>query len=356
MCRPSACARSTSFGPADVGGGLPGSHRLYHNTGRGSFVEVAAAAGVNFASPTMAEGFGSVFGDYDLDGDLDLCVTTHTTGTGNPPPSDGNRLYRNNGDGTFTDVTASALGASIDGVRGFQPVFVDMNADLYPELLISADFGTSRYYVNNADSGVSGFTEFTTDSGTGLDANGMGNTVADFNNDGVLDWYVTSIHLEGPWNPLVPGTGNMLYFGQGNHLHVELAIPTGTSDGGWGWGTLGLDLDQDGWLDIVEVNGWPADKAWIGERGKLFRNNGNAIFSEIAFAAGFDTTGQGRGVAHLDADGDGDLDIAVCNYDGPLQLFVNDTVRAGNWLRISFNTSTNGLIAPDGIGTLKHIF
>jgi len=92
-------------------------------------------------------------------------------------------------------VTVPALGDAIDNVWGFQPAFVDMNGDRYPELLIAADFETSRYFVNNGDGT---FTDQTGGSGTGLDDNGMGQTVGDFDNDGRLDWYVTSVHSETP--------------------------------------------------------------------------------------------------------------------------------------------------------------
>lgn len=123
----------------------PGHNRLYHNNGNGTFSEVAEAAGVNYASQSVPGGFGAAFGDYDLDGDLDLMVTRW----GNEVSGD--RLYQNNGDGTFTDVTDEALGAAIFGVWGFQPAFIDMNGDLYPELLIAGDFKESRYFVNNGD-------------------------------------------------------------------------------------------------------------------------------------------------------------------------------------------------------------
>ncbi len=336
----------TSFGPPDEI--EPGRNRLYRNNGDGSFSEVAVAAGVNYTSPTTADGFGSVFGDYDLDGDLDLFVTTHTTAFGDPVESDGNRLYRNNGDETFTDVTAeSGIGATIDGVRGFQPVFVDMDGDLYPELLLSADVATSRYYINNGDGT---FTDATSSSGCGLDANGMGQTIGDFDLDGYFDWYVTSIHLEREWTPPVPGTGNMLYLGQPDHLFVENSIAAGVNDGGWGWGALAVDLDHDGLEEILEVNGWMQGTNWIGERGKLFYNNGNGNFTEIALAAGFDSTGDGRAMVYLDVELDGDLDIIVGNFLGPLEYYRNDT-GTGNWLRVTLDTGANPLLAPDGFGT-----
>ena len=336
----------TSFGLVSEVGGAAGRHRLYRNSGKGTFTEVAAQAGVQYTSADVADGFGSAFGDYDLDGDLDLFVTCWSDPYGN-------RLYRNNGDGTFTDATVYAGINSSDMefvLSGFQPAFVDMNGDLYPELLIAGDFTTSRYFVNNGDGT---FTDFTMRAGTGLDANGMGQTVADFDNDGFLDWYVTSIHLEEPWNSNVPGTGNMLYLGRGDHTFDEVSLQTGLNDGGWGWGTVAADLDHDGWQEIVEVNGWP-EIPWGHDRNKLFYNLGG-YFMDIAVTAGFDSTHCGRSLVCLDADDDGDLDLAVGNEGGPLQFYRNETTAApgaGNWLRIALDTSTNPLLAPDGFGTL----
>ncbi|MCZ6603017.1 MAG: VCBS repeat-containing protein, partial [Planctomycetota bacterium] len=223
-------------------------------------------------------GAGVALLDYDLDGDLDLCVVSYWG------EHQGNRLFRNNGDETFTDVTDVALGMGVFEVWGFQPAFVDMNGDRYPELLISADYETSRYLVNNADGT---FTDMTVASGTGLDDNGMGQAVGDFDNDGLLDWYVSSIHQLIP--PPGHNSGNMLYVAQGSHCYVESSVATGTNDGGWGWGTVTVDLDNDTWLDIVEVKGRPAKGGeWINEPGKLFHNDGDGTFTEMAAATGFD--------------------------------------------------------------------
>jgi len=334
----------TSFGVPGAGDNGPGQHRLYHNEG-GTFTEVAAAAGVNYSCPPNTgnpAGFGAAFGDYDLDGHLDLCVVSWW-GTDN-----GFRLYNNNGDGTFTDVTATALGGAVDMVWGFQPAFVDMDGDRYPELLIAADFESSRYFVNNADGT---FTDVTGPSGTGLDDNGMGQAVADFDNDGLLDWYVTSIHKDTPEPD--DNVGNMLYLAQGDHVFVEESVDAGANNGGWGWGTIAVDLDHDTWTDIVEINGRPdlcGQGEWACEQGYLFWNAGDAEFTDIATTAGFDHADQGRGLVYLDADNDGDLDIVVATNAGPLTYYRNDT-NGGTWLRIVLDTSTNPLLAPDGFGT-----
>lgn len=332
----------SSFGTVDQAG-EPGHNRLYHNNGNGTFTEVAQAAGVNYASQSAPGGFGAAFGDYDLDGDLDLMVTRWGD------EISGDRLYQNNGDGTFTDVTDAALGPSIFGVWGFQPAFIDMNGDLYPELLIAGDFEASRYYVNNGDGT---FTDQTVPSGTGLDDNGMGQTVADFNNDGLFDWYVTSIHQVNP--PPGNNIGNMLYMNMGSNTFDEVSVQAGVNDGGWGWGTVAVDLDNNGFVDIVEVNGRAANE-WLDERGKLFYNNGDGTFTEIAETAGFNQLDQGLALCYADTDNDGDQDIFAFTNAGSLLYYENDTVPSGAWLRITLDTSNNPLLAPRGFGTLAKV-
>src|SRR5262245_54962590 len=222
----------------------PGFHRLYHNLGGAGFAEVAAAAGVKFTSLTLGDGYGACFGDYDMDGDLDLVAT------GWLPAAVGNRVFRNNGTGTFTNVTSTVItgGGGLTGLGGFTPQLFDMDGYLDPELLMAADYHTSRYFVNN---GNGTFTDATVASGTGLDSNGMGATLADFDGDLLPDWYVTSILEDGGCS-----SGNLLYVNQGAGTFAETSVPAGVNDGGWGWGAVSADLDLDGDVDIVENNGW----------------------------------------------------------------------------------------------------
>ncbi len=330
----------TSFGLAGTGYNT-GQHRLYRNSGAGSFTEVAFSAGVHESTSVTPDGFGAAFGDYDLDGDLDLFVC------GWHEFSDGNRLFQNNGNETFSDVTVSA-GVFDPDMHGFSPRFADMDGDCHPELLIAADYGTSHYYLNNADGT---FTDITPASGTGLDTNGMGQCVGDFNRDGRLDWYVTSIFHDTMPNGLF--TGNKLYYATADHLFDDVSVAMAVEDGGWGWGAEAVDVNNDGHVDIVETNGWDDQSdQWENERAKVFYNNAGTPYLDVALPCQLAHDLLGRGLVRLDYDKDGDQDIVIFSYSGELQLWRNDDGSTlGNSLTIHCDTSLNPALAPNGFGT-----
>lgn len=322
-------------------GAAPGftgnANRLYRNNGDGTFTDVAEAAGVrDTLLPGLIQGdsFSPCFGDYDLDGDLDLAVAGWYGS---------NRLFRNNGDGTFSDATASIV-TDMSLVRGFIPTFQDINGDRYPELLWVGDFYTSRLLLNNADGT---FSDITVPAGVGLDSNGMGSAIADYNRDGLMDWYVTSrINQQG-----TNGSGNMLYMNNGDLSFDEIAVAAGVNHGYWGWGTEAADFNHDGLIDIVATNGWDGSY-YSTDPTRLFLNNGNGTFADSAASTGLDHTGQGRGLAILDADSDGDMDLIIfCNNEN-LGYFENELAGLGtNWLKFAFDTTNRADIAPHGYGT-----
>jgi enediyne biosynthesis protein E4 len=324
-----------------------GRHILYRNTGPDSngqfaFTDEAAAAGVNRTTAVRVDGFSSSWGDIDLDGDLDLVVTGWVAASG------GNRLFQNNNDGTFTDITADALPASLEIVRGFTPRIIDVTGDTYPEILIAADYGTSALYLND---GTGSFTDATAASNTSQETNGMGATNADFNNDGMIDWYVTSI-----MNDSTDQDGNKFYLNQsttdGVPVFGESSVAAGIDDGGWGWGTAAGDLDLDGDVDILETNGWSGGQ-WTIERAYLFLNQANgATFTEESIACGIDFDAQGRGILLWDMDHDGDLDAAFPAIDGDTGFYRNDRAQRApaSWITIRLDTNASPSIAPDGVG------
>ncbi|MEM7334705.1 MAG: CRTAC1 family protein [Chloroflexota bacterium] len=349
----------TSMGP--MGNMSVGQHRLYKNNGDLTFTNVANESGVNQTSPVYPDGTGSAFGDYDLDGDLDLFVAgwrypEDPPGSGIRYAALGNRLFQNNGDGTFNDVTTTAVSEVLlsdsDTLRGFSPCFADMNGDRYPELLIAADFGSSLYFKNNTDGT---FQEWTSQSGTAKEWSGMGSAIGDVNQDGHLDWYVTAIYDEDEGNGR--GDGNKLYINQNGHDHTfdEITKSAGVDDGGWGWGTVIVDLNHDGAPDIVETNGWEfgeGDEKFLNENAKVWLNGGNGeSFTEQAIALGLDHNLHGIGMMHLDYDNDGDQDIAITAYNDDFRLYENKlAVENTNWIKIVLNTQNNANLAPNGIG------
>lgn len=325
----------TTYGTAPTMSG--NQNRLYRNNGDGTFTNVAFAAGVRDtrrAGSSQGDAFSPSFGDYDRDGDLDLAVAGWLGG---------NQLFRNNGDGTFTNVTTSLIFFDMTTIRGFTPKFVDINNDLRPDLLWVGDFITSKLFLQDADGT---FSNITASAGTGLDLNGMGSAAGDFNDDGFMDWYVTSRISYS----LGDGVGNMLYINQGDETFVEQSQTAGVNDGGWGWGAQAADFDHDGKLDIIATNGWDMPE-YLHDTTRLFMNNADGTFDDQATSTGLIHTGQGRGLATLDADMDGDLDVVIfCNDEG-LTYFENQLSGPNaNWLTIRFDTSNRDDLAPDGFG------
>jgi len=316
-----------------------GRHRLWHNNGDGTFTDVAESSGVATTSTVIADGFGAVFGDYDLDGDLDLFVA------GWEREGAGNRLFANQGDGTFTDVTG-ASGIVDDGIRGFSPCLTDTDGDFYPELLLVADFGTSRYFINDADGT---FTEATHNVGAGLEWSGMGTATADVDNNGLIDWYTSAIYDN---EAAGRGDGNKLYLNEGNHRFREVAAAAGVDDGGWGWGTVAVDLDHDGWIDLAEVNGWHFEgfETYTNDPARLFLSNGDGTFRKAGAAVGFAHDGMGLGLLAFDADGDGDYDLGVTSPNAAFLLYRNDLVSDSAWLRVLLDTGGDPAVAPNGVG------
>jgi len=314
----------------------PGKHRLYINKAGERFEEMAQQAGVAWAGDVTG-GTSPAFGDYDLDGDLDLFMGDWMNWPGV------NRLFENQGDGTFVDVTEAA-GMVVDGARAYAPRFVDMTGDRLPEMLLTADFHTSQYLVNNGDGT---FTNQTGPAGVGPDCNGMGASVADFDGDGDMDWFITAIYFEfgGP-------CGNMFYMNERGVFNVW-GVESGAANAGWGWGSASDDLDNDRDVDLVVTNGWPQ---WPIDDTRVFLNNGAATFEAVEQEAGLIHSLQGRGIVTWDYDRDGDRDVAIMSYDGPLKVYRNDLSGAGtNWVALDLDTSAHPCLAPNGFGTWVEI-
>ncbi len=316
-----------------IGGVKTTSPRLFHNSGGEAFVEVTATTGVGGDRDT----YSCSMGDYDRDGDLDLLLT-HWGWPGQEctDPCE-SHLWRNNGDGTFTDVDSeTGLTGYDDFDYSFTGNFADLNGDSWPDVLVASDFGflskapRSRVYLNQGD----GTFEDVTDPDVITDENGMGAAVGDYDNDGDLDWFVTSI-FDAPPVDTDTGyrTGNRLYRNTGDGTFEEVSEAAGVQLGYWGWGACFSDFDNDGFLDIFHVNGfW--NNFWVEDPSRLFMSNQDGTFSERSAEAGILDTAQGRGVVCFDYDRDGDVDIFVANNSGPPALYRNDTDNGRHFLSV----------------------
>jgi hypothetical protein len=324
---------------------------LYLNK-RGSFVEVGVASGAVLVGGDPFDSFGATFGDVEGDADLDLVVTDWTVTSGIVR----NRLFVNAGDGTFTDATVLRGAFSPPLVRGFAALLVDLSGDRAPELAVAGDFSTSAYHANDGDGA---FTRLF-DNGTGTDENGMGCAFGDYDGDGDLDWFVTSIFdadgvSEGNWGV----TGNRLYRNEGGHEYTDVTDAAGVRDGQWGWGASFADLDLDGRLDLVMTNGFAnaegecLDCDFLDDPSRVWMNTGDFVggptYVEVAQLAGVDHVGSGKGLVTFDADLDGDVEILIATNHGPLAYYRSDVDPPANrWIEIDLAAPPG--CAPDGVG------
>lgn len=357
---------------------------LFINDGNGHFTEEAVLRGVDLGSATEHGGFSVAFGDYDRDGWIDIYTTEWRISAHSAAPH--SRLLRNLGavtPGYFEDTT-SAAGVEIDrdpdclaGIIpcnsfAFAPAFVDLDGDGWVDLAIAADFGTSLLFWNSGDGS---FTESTVAAGVGSDENGMGSAFGDFDGDGKLDWFVTSIfdpdetcQLEGcGWG----NSGNRLYRNEGGRVFSDATDAAGVRDGGWGWGAVFFDADNDGDLDLVMTNGvdFPqttVDAPFENDVMRFWENDGAGVMTENAAGVGLTDTGSGKGLLAFDYDLDGDLDIFLVNNLSGGVLYRNDQTTGHHWLRVQvaggagFNRDAIGAVVTlqaveDGPVQVRHI-
>jgi len=289
---------------------------VFRNLGDGTFSDATASTGIDVTADT----FSAAFGDYDGDGDLDVALTHWQQDI-----TESARLWRND-DGSFVDVTAEA---DLDIGRGlfdldwsFTATFADINEDGLPDLLLAGDFSGSQVFVNDGDG------TFTDATGEMIDdENGMGSAVGDYDNDGDLDWFVSSIWdpdgvAESNWGV----TGNRLYQNQGDGTFADVTEVAGVREGYWGWGSCFADFNLDGDLDIFHVNGYSTNSAveYFHDPARLFVSNGDGTFTESSAEVALEERGQGRGIACFDYDRDGDIDIFVANNGSTPSLWRND--------------------------------
>jgi hypothetical protein len=393
-------------------------NQLFHNRGDGTFEDVTARAGIGADCCTTVASWA----DYDKDGDLDLYVGRYLDPRREIPESfyarngEPNQLYRNDGDGTFTNVTEAAGVGEIGLCLG--TVFGDYDDDGDLDLYVVNDFGRNTLYRNDGDGT---FEDVSIAANALAYGAGMSASFGDYDNDGKLDIYVANIRSEERWfgeSPVVRrflvnswrqgiwkddmhlyreivrqsgfrfrevfqqmGSGNTLLHNQGDGTFEDVTWAVGANPPGWFWGSGFADFDNDGWQDVYSTNGWVYGKkntdfeleffngvvsdhrkyksgyffdpknyhgaSWHGwEHNRHLRNNGDGTFSEIGRAAGTDLILNSRGIAVADFWNRGVLDIAVAASTDRHALLRNEVGRKRNWLAIEVVGAAGRL--PDG--------
>ena len=346
-----------------------GPNALFRNSGRGAFADVSATAGVRDTHWST----NCAFGDYDLDGDVDLYVANYLSFDDEQVPKRGetsdchymgvevmcgpkglpgepDALYRNNGDGTFTDVT-DAAGIEDPDYYGFGVVFVDLDEDGWPDIFVANDSVPNALFHNNGDgtfsedgffAGVALRTDAQVQAGMGVDA-------GDYDGDGRLDLFVTNFSED--YNTLYENSESG-FFSDVSHAAgiAQPALPY------LGWGAGFVDLDNDGLLDIFVANGhvYPeVNEQWLGttyhQRNQVFRNQGDKRFRDVTdeIGGGLLIEKSTRGAAFGDYDNDGDIDVLLINMNDHPTLLRNDTAGGHHWITLRLVGTTSN---RDGIG------
>ena len=342
-----------------------GHSQLFENLGGGKFKDITKAAGLDRYSNAIT----AIAFDYDRDGKLDLFVGSYFQPINIFQPDSprffpesfetannggGLTAYHNLGGGKFADVTEK-LGMKLSGWT-LDLGHADADNDGFDDLYVACDFGTDRFFHNN---GNGTFTDIS-EKAIGVDSKkGMNVDWGDYDNDGLLDVYVTNITDD------YMREGNFLWHNNGNLTFSDVSRETATFETGWGWGSKFFDYDNDGWLDLYVMNGWVSagkdsyvpdifnmvtkpgidfadarnwppmgDKSLSGyEKKRLFHNDKGQIFKDEAARHGLDNKKDGRGIAIADFNNDGKLDIMSANASSEPNLFVNTMPSGRHWIQ-----------------------
>lgn len=346
-----------------------GQNVLYRNNGNGTFTDVTKTSGL---ANTTSYTTGAAFGDYDGDGFVDLMITGYVDfhlndlpGFGKVPTCKyrgidvqcgprglrgaGDHLYHNNGNGTFTDVSKSAGVDDPGGYYGLTTVWVDFDGTGRPDIYVANDSTPNYLYKNEGDGK---FTDVGLESGTAVSADGseqgsMGIAIGDYNHTGRPSLYVTNFADEY----------NTLYMNQGKYDFRDVSYDAGVALASlpWvKWGTAFVDFDNDGWLDLISVNGqvYPqVDTIPSGSRYRqpknLFMNERNGSFCDAESQAGpaLLEPRVSRGVAVADFDNDGNPDVIVEDLDGAPMLLHNAGEPGNHWVSFELQGTKSNRLA-----------
>jgi hypothetical protein len=334
----------TNFGP----------NILYRNRGDGTFADVTAKAGVGGGDVWHT---GAAFGDFDLDGHLDVFVPGYLDfdirnpelktceyrgikvnacgplGYNGAPDA----LYRNNRDGTFTDVTQKAGVSDRSLYFGFQAVFEDFDNDGKPDLFVANDSNPNYLYINKGDgtfkeTGVAAGVAYSAD---GKEMSSMGVAVGDYDRDGLMDLFITTFADDN----------YVLFHNDGDGLFTDVSYPSGVGEPTvpyLGWATFFFDYDNDGYPDLFCANGhvYPEVDGKIRETFRqplqILRGVGSGKFGDVTGELGLRALPpqSARGGSFADFDNDGDLDVVVSIMDAKPMLLENIGGNRANWLQV----------------------
>ena len=342
-----------------------GRNQMFRNNGNGTFSDVSSRSGI---SDQSAWSVSASFVDVDRDGWLDLFVgnylnyrlETHTPCFNRSGPPDycppdvyraqPSRFYRNRGDGTFVDATAAAGMA-----REFGPALgvatADFDGDHWIDIFVANDQKENQLWINQRDGT---FRNMAPLWGAAVGENGevkanMGIDAGDFDNDGDEDLFITE--LTGQGSTLYTNIGSGLFEDQSARQGIRVPSLPFT-----GFGAAWLDFDNDGWLDIISVNGYvtqnlealgPHNPFPLQQRKQVFRNRRTGGFEEVTARAGavFQLAEVSRGAAFGDIDNDGDVDVLIGNAAGPARLLINRIGSRHHWLGLRLVGGSTSLTA-----------
>jgi hypothetical protein len=336
-----------------------GRNRLYHNEGHGRFREVAQQAGA--AGSGKEWGTGCAFVDYDRDGKLDIAIANYVHFDLSSVPEPGkapsctwkgvpvmcgprgldyapNTLLHNLGNGKFEDVSAKSGFAKTSGHYCFSVSTLDADEDGWPDIYMACDSTPAILYHNNHDGT---FTDRAADVGVafnedGREQAGMGSTIGDYDGDGHLDIFKTNFSDDTA----------TLYHARGDGTFDDVTFPSGlgVNTDKLGWGTMFIDVDNDGWPDILSANGhvYPeVDSSHLGSEYReprlLYRNLGNGKFADITkdSGPGITTPASGRGLAIADLWNDGREEVIINAVSSLPMLLVNRAPNANHWIGLA---------------------
>lgn len=282
---------------------------LYENNGDGTFTDITATAGV----PGDGRAKTVMFGDIDDDGFLDIYVAN---------PSHDNQLYYNHGDMTFTNEVVERN--ANDTKISMGSVFFDYDVDGDLDLYLTHDADQANILYNN--DGTGHFTDVSAFSNTDYEGNGMGVDVGDVNNDGLMDIYITNLSY------------NTLLLNEGDGTFSDISFLAGVIDPGMGWGTVIFDYDNDTWQDIYLTN----DSYFAPTPNVLYKNLGNNTFQNVSFNTPLASMFAGYGVATADLNRDGWLDMVLANNGSQdaIEFFQNDNQNDNHWVQFKLESTT----------------